>query len=251
MSLFKNLTNDGLEENQDRLGGFSVFDTDVYGGKIKVAYAGQAPSGAHNITVILDLGGREYRETVYITNKKGENFFLNKEDKSKKVALPGFTTIDDLCQAATDKTLAEQDTEEKMVNVYDRDAGKEVPKAVQVLTDLTGKDVLVAIQKTMVDKTKKDDATGEYVPTGESRDENTIVKVFHPTLRVTIVEAKDGKSAAFIDAWLERNKGKVFDKRQHKGDGVRSGRPGATNSGPPTGGAGTARKSLFGGAAAA
>lgn len=246
MSLFGNLTTEGLEENQDRLGGYSPLETDVYAGKIKVAYAGQSAKGAHFVTVLADFGGREYRETIYVTNQKGENFFVSKDKDKKKVALPGFTTIDDLCQVTTDKTLSQQDSEEKMVNIYDPDLKKEVPKSVPVLVELTGKDILVAIKKTMVDKTVKEG--DEYVPTGESRDENSIEKVFHPTLRVSVVEAKEGKDAAFIDAWIERNKGKTFDKRQNKGD-VKQGRPGSTSA--PTSGNGTARKSLFGGNAAA
>ena len=108
MSFFKNLSSDGLEEAQDRLGGYQPLDTDIYHGVIKAMYAGQAASGAMNVTVIVDLNGKEYRETVYITNKNGENFFLNKQDKSKKVPLPGFTTIDDICLIATGSPLAEQ-----------------------------------------------------------------------------------------------------------------------------------------------
>ena len=252
MSLFGNLKSDGLEENQDRLGGFSVLDTDVYAGKVKVAYAGQSKEGARNVTLILDLGGQEHRETIYITTKKGDNFYVK---DGKKIALPGFTTIDDLCQVTTDKVLAEQNAEEKIVNVYDPDAKKEMPKSVPVLTDLTGKDVLVAIQRSTVDKTQKNDA-GEYVPTGESRDENTIEKVFHPSFRCTVVEAKkaaaDGKApeAGFITSWVERNKGKTRDKRQNKGGDVKSGRPGANSNGPPQSGQGAARKSLFGAQAA-
>jgi hypothetical protein len=250
MNLFNDLKTDGLEENQDRLGGFSVLETDLYAGKIKMAYAGQAASGARSVTVIVDFSGREYRETVYITNRKGENFFLNKDDKSKKVALPGFTTIDDLCQVATNKPLSEQRAEEKLVQIYNPETKKEEPTATPVLVDLIGSDILVAIQKTTVDKTKKEG--DEYVPTGESKDENHIAKVFHPTLRVTVVEAKANQPAGFIDAWVERNKGKTFDKRQNKGDGVKDGRPGANGNTPPQAGAnGGQRRSLFGGAAAA
>lgn len=256
MSLFKNLTNDGLEENQDRIGGFGPLETDVYAGTIKVAYAGKSDGGAQNVTIIADLGGKEYRETLYITNKKGENFYLNKEDK--RVALPGFTTVDDICQVATDKTLAEQATEDKMVNIYDPDLKKEAPKSVPVLTELTGKPILVAVQKSIVDKTKKEG--NDYVPTGESREENTIEKVFHPEFRCTVVEAKkavaDGKKpeAGFIDVWVERNKGKTRDKRQDRSNAPKTGRPGANNNaGPPqaNGSAGGARKSLFGNGAAA
>lgn len=253
MSIFAGLKSEGLEETTDRLGGFSRPDTGVYLGKIKAAYAGESAGGAQNVTMILTLaGGVEYRETIYVTNRNKENFFLNKDDKTKKVPLPGFTTIDEICQICTDKPLSEQVTEDKIVNIWDNDLKKEAPKSVPVLTELTGKDILLAIDKNLVNKSEKNSA-GEYVDTAETREENTINKVFHPTLRVTLTEAKkaaepNGKmpESLFIDSWTERNAGKTRDKRSIK-DGAMSnrGRAANGNAGPPTAGGGTPRKSLF------
>ena len=73
MSLFGNLKADGLEETQDRLGGYSPFDTDIYTGKIKMAYADKSDSGAQNVNLVVDINGKEYRETVYITIGPGSN----------------------------------------------------------------------------------------------------------------------------------------------------------------------------------
>ena len=55
MSVFGNLTNDGLEETNDRLGGFNVRDTDASDATIKVAYAGQSAGGARNVTLVVNL----------------------------------------------------------------------------------------------------------------------------------------------------------------------------------------------------
>ena len=257
---FGNLNTDNLQENEDRLGGFSRPETDVYLMTIKVAYAGESQGGAKNVTLIGSLGSQEYRETIYVTNKKGENFFLSKTEKDandnpKKIALPGFSTIDDICQMVAGKGLGEQTVEEKIVNVYDPEAKKEMPKAVPVLTELTGKTILLGIKKVLVNKSGP---APDYAPTEETREENAIEKVFHPELRVTMVEAKEAAKndkqpvAAFIDAWIERNKGKTQDKRTIKdGAGVKSGRPGSSNGGAPQAGAQSARKSLFGNQAAA
>lgn len=247
MSMFGDLTNDGLEETEDRLGGFAPFDTDIHTGTIKVAYAGAAASGARNVTLIVDVGGKEYRETIYITNKKGENFFLNKDDKTKKVPLPGFTTIDDICLVTTGKPLAEQGAEDKMVKVYDPEQKKEVPKSVPVLTELLGQVVSLAIVKTLENKSIKQG--NEYVPTAETRLTNSIEKVFHTESRSTVAEARNNvEKPAFWDAWLERNKGKERDKRTIK-DGAAGapGRPGAVSAGAPQAAGGSSpRKSLFG-----
>lgn len=249
MSLFGNLKSDGLEESQDRLGGFSVWESDIYTGPIKMAYAGQSEQGARNVTLIFEANGKEYRETVYITNKKGENWFINKDDKTKKVPLPGFTTIEDICIIATGKPLAEQSAEDKMVKIYDKDLKKEVPKSVPVLTELLGQSLSLAIVKQLENKSEKD-GQGGYVDTAETRNSNVIEKVFHTESKMTVAEARQGlETAIFWDAWLERNKGKERDRRSIKGGaGGQAGKPGGrTQSGPPQAGNGApARKSLFG-----
>jgi len=247
MSVFGNLTNDGLEETNDRLGGFNVRDTGAYEATIKVAYAGQSAGGARNVTLVVNLPDGEYSETIYVTNKKGENWFLNQNDKSKKVPLPGFTTIDDICLVTTGKPLSEQDSEEKVVKVYDYDEKKELPKSVPVLTELTGKPVILGILKSVVDKNVKNDSTGEYEPTGETRDENVIEKVFHDPSKMTVVEARQGATEpVFFEKWLSKNKGIVRNKAKGAdGKGTQSGRPGG---GAPQSGNGGQKKtsSLFG-----
>lgn len=245
MGVFSNLTNDGLEEAQDRLGGFQVYDTDAYDATVKLAYAIQSPGGAHGVVFSFDMpGGREYRETVYVTNKKGENFFFNKDDKTKKVPLPGFTVADDICLMTTEQPLSAQETEEKVVNIWDNDAKKELPKSVQVLTGLLGKPVTLGIVKQLVNKNEKD-GNGEYQPTAETREENVIEKVFHTATKLSAVEARNGKTeAAFFQTWVDRNRGNVRDRRTIKGgEGGQAGRPGAPQAG---GGAQAPTKSLFG-----
>lgn len=255
MSLFGNLTNDGLEEVEDRLGGFAVFDTDIYSGTVKMAYALQAASGARGIFFEFDLGGgKSYRETVYITNKAGENWYMAKDGNGqatgKKAPLPGFTLVDDICIMTTDNPLALQGHEEKVVKVYDSEQKKELPKSVPVLIDLLGKPISLAIVKSLADKTKKEG--DKYVPTGEFRDENHIEKAFHTETKLTVVEAKQGKTAGeFWDKWVEKNKGQMRDKRANKGNGAGgSTGPGRTQSGPPqasnTNTGAAPRKSLFG-----
>jgi hypothetical protein len=243
-ALFGALTTDGLEEATDRLGGFQPFDTDIYTGPIKAMYAGQSDGGARNVTVIVDCGGREYRETIYVTNRKGENFFLNKNDPKKKVPLPGFTVIDDICLCTTGKPLAEQLTEDKVVNVYDKEAGREIPKTVPMLVDVLGQSISLGIVRQIENKNEK--SGDEYVPTAETREVNFIDKVFHTETKMTTVEARNGADkATFHDSWLERNKGETRDRRTIKdGEGGTAGRPGASRAAPQPG-AKTERKSLF------
>ena len=246
MSLFNTLTTQGLEDAQDRLGGFQPLESDIYTGIIKAAYAGKSSGGAVSVTFLIEMDGKEYRETFYVTNKKGENFFLNKQDNSKKVPLPGFTLVDDICLVTTDKPLSMQDHEDKVIKVYDADAKKELPKSVPMLVDLIGKEVSLGILKSIVNKNEK--VGNEYVPTAETREENTTDKVFHTETKMTVVELKNEKTEpAFWNGWLERNKGNTRDKRTVK-DGVAGASataPKAGNSAAPAANA-PARTSLFG-----
>ena len=247
MSIFGNLTNEGLEETTDRLGGFQIRATDIYPATIKAAYAGQSAGGARNVTIVAELPDGEYSETIYVTNKNGENWFPNQNDKSKKVPLPGFTTIDDICLVTTGKPLAEQDTEEKVVKIYDFDERKELPKAVPMLVDLIGQPLFLGIVQQTVDKRQKNESTGEYEPTGETRDENVIEKVFHDPSKMTVVEARQGATEpVFFEKWLSKNKGNIRNKAKGADDkGAQSGRPGG---GAPQSGNGGQKKtsSLFG-----
>lgn len=242
MSLFSNLGTEGLEKSEDRLGGGGFLrETDIYTGTIKVAYAGKSDGGAQNVTIIFVEGGKEYRETIYITNKKGENFFLNKEDNSKKVPLPGFTLINDICLCTTEKPLSKQETEKKMVNIYDYDLKKEVATSVDCLVDVQGQTVSLGIIKVLENKGVKQ-GDGSYAPGPETRELNAIEKVFHTESHFTMVEVDAGaEEATFWDSWVEKNKGVTRDKRK-----IKDGQAGKPGSAPKAGDAGNApKKSLF------
>lgn len=241
MSIFKGVSREGIEESGDVLGGFRAFESDAYEAIIKVVYAGEAQSGAKFLGVHLNIDGKEYREQIYFTNRNGENYYVDKQTGKKKF-LPGFQTLDELCLMATEQPLEEQEVENKVIKLWDRDAGAETNQSVPVLVNLTGKKVVVGIIKQIVDKTQKDGA-GNYVPTGETREENVISKIFHPETQGTITEyTKDLKLGDFYEAWVEQNKGNTINRAKGAGQGGQAGHPGKGNAGGPP--AGTT-KSLF------
>lgn len=252
MNPFQNLSNDGLEAASDRLGGnFGTIDTDVYTGTIKAAYAGKSQGGAHSITAVLDItvGGqkREYKETIYVTNRQGENFYPDKTDANKKQPLPGFTTANDLALLSTGLGLNQQEFEERVINVYDPAQSKEVPTKVQMAVSMVGKPISVAIIRETKLKQVKDN-NGNYVDNtnGETRDENRIDKVFHAESGRTVSEVtRKLEKGEFIEQWREKNKGVTRDKTKGKAGEVKQGMPGMP-SGGNTGGA-AAAPNLFGG----
>lgn len=212
---FGGMSTEGLEASRDVLGGgFGAVDSDVYAGTIKLAYAGKSQGGAHSLTVHVDLGGREYRETLYVTNKQGENFYKNKD--GKKSPLPGFTTANDLALLSTGVALNEQEVEERVVKLYDFDAKAEVPTKVQAVVSMHGKPITLGILKQIVDKNVKD-GNGNYVPSGETREENTIDKVFHTDTGKTVSEfTAKVEQPEFMGKWADKNKGTVRDRTTAK-----------------------------------
>ncbi len=251
--MFNSLKNDDLVESVDRLGGFHPFKSDVYIGPIKMAFVEKAASGAMGVALVIELDGREYEQTIYVTDKAGKNYFVDKNDKTKKQALPGFNVIDDLCLVATGEPLSAQDEhlEEKLVKVYDKDTKGRVPKSRPVITSLIGKTVAVAIFEILENKNQKEG--DKYVPTAETRTVNEIEKVFDVESRLSVAEARHQRPAEFWDAWVKQNKDRVIDKRTIKdgmgGQGGSLGRPPAGNgntqgAAPASGGA--PKRSLFG-----
>lgn len=239
MNPFQNLNTTGLETPKDTLGGsFGAIDSGVYSGTIKAAYAGKSSGGAANISVVLalDVNGqqREYRETIYVTSKAGENFY---ERDGKKSPLPGFTTANDLALLSTGKGLNEQPFEERVINVYNYDQKKEVPTKVAMAVDMVGKPITVAILKALELKNVKD-SNGNYVPdpSGATREVNNIDKVFHAETGRTVSEVVERKLAKgeFIEAWRERNTGVTRDKTKGRANQPNTGTgvPGLTGAAP-------------------
>lgn len=243
-SFFGNMSTEGMEETGDRLGGGGApLPADVYKAKIVMAYGIQSDGGAKGVVLHMDLDildengnrkdSREYRETIYITKRSGENFY---EKDGKKYPMPGFQTVEDICILAhpENKGLGGQTVEERHVPVWDKDAKKEVPRAVPVITSLLDRELYVALQH--IKETKQVNQNGQYVddPQGGTRESNKIDKAFHVQSKQTVSEAKAGQNATFLDAWVKKNKGTVIDNTT-KGGG-KAGAPGAK---PVAGSSGT------------
>jgi hypothetical protein len=246
---FGGLNNDGLEEAKDYLGGGGTFDAGAHDAVIKLAYAGVSSGGAKSLTLCFDMGGREYRETMYVTSGTAKgcvNYYHPKGDKTKKMPLPGFTAANDLALLSTGKPLSDQEIEEKVVKLYDFDAKAEVPTKVQAAVSMHGLPVTLGLIKQIVDKRKKNDSTGEYEPSGETREENVIDKVFHTETGKTVSEFTDKvENSEFKAKWEAKNAGQVRDRTT--GGSGKSGAPANVAANDSNGG-GTkaASKSLFG-----
>lgn len=227
----------------DFVGGGGVLDTDIYSAQIKYAFIGKAQnSDARNLTIGLKIGTKDLQRQIWMTNKNGDVTYKDKKTGEEK-NLPGFNQVNSLCMLVASKEVGDMDVEEKTLNLYDFQSKTEVPQAVDCFTELHGQTVQVAIQRQTIDKTGKNDATGEYEPTGETVDVNEIVKFFPEDKLVTISEVahfvkslggdfdevlQDGEiskaiskmdDGQYAQTWLEKNRGQVWDKSTGKKEG--------------------------------
>lgn len=93
---------------------------------------------------------------------------------------------------------------------------KEVPTEVPMLTAMIGKTVKLGILKEKVFKQTKDNS-GNYVDTDETREQNSINKVFSAKDNRTVNEVRaEIDSAQFMNDWLEKWEGQVSDKTANK-----------------------------------
>ena len=239
MSIFGKIDTN-KERTQDTVGGFKLLDTDIYRMTIKAMYAGKYDSGAQFLGFIAtDKDGREYKQNLLVTNKKGDNFYVDKKTNKERL-FTSFVVADDLCLLTTGKHIDELDTEDRVLKLYSN--GKQEDTTVPCLVDAHGKEVALAITRTKKNKQEKDSA-GNYVDTAEEVEENDIAYVFHADTMLSANEyAADKEVGEFHEKWLESNKGKVRNRYKAVTGGGTAARP--QRSSAPTGDA-PARKKLF------
>jgi hypothetical protein len=239
--MFDNLkTNETVEEEKDVLGGaIFIVDSGIYDTVIDMAYMDVSQHGAHSFNIVCKgHNGELIRQTLWVTNRKGENFYPEKDRKTGKPTgknqyLPGFNVANAICLLSIGEELADvaEASEEKTIKLYDFDEGKETPQQKQVLTKLLGQEITLGMFRQVVDKTK-DDGNGNWVPTGETREENEIGKVFRTSDGLTTVEVRAGTDKPeFKDAWADKNTGVTRQLAKGvKGNTGKAGAPGATKS---------------------
>lgn len=212
-NILSKLNDNGLEETTDTLGGSFLLESGAYKATIANAYISTAKSGAISVTVLYKIDGKDFSETIYVSNRDGENFYVK---GNKKIPLPGYTTVNDICLIATGKPVAEQEVEEKVVKIFDYTAKTEIPTAMPCLTALCGQEIMLGILKKKEYKNKKNDSTGEYEPIDEIREYNSISKAFYPELLCTVHEALNDKPAEFYSKWVEKNERVTVDLTKGK-----------------------------------
>lgn len=258
MSLLKNLTTDDTIANErDSVGGFSVLESDLYPAKIELAYLAPSEGGALSLVIHAKTDqGQDIRSTQWMTSgtaKGCKNFYIDKN--GDKQYLPGFIMANALALLTTGKEISELDPEIKVINKYSKEAGAEVPTKVEMLTELVGQEINIGLIKQIVDKTEKNpaydpsqpksDKNLQYIPTGETREENEVDKFFRASDNKTTAEIRgQADEAKFFETWVGKWKGKLRDKSTKDAKG-NAGAPGAPKRAAAPGGSAKPTASLF------
>ena len=218
MSVDNLFTDDTIQEETDRIGGFGALDSDLYDLNIKAAFLTYSTGKAMCLNVHFETATKQQlRQKFWMTSAEAKgckNYFTDKQ--GTKQYLPGFNQANSLCLLTVGKEvgpLVKAGLEEKVIELYDPAVKKEQPTKVQMLTALLGKSITAGVIKQLVDKTAKDPDSGEYVPTGETRHENEVDKFFRQRDGLTVPEIKARLvEPAFRDKWAAKWKGEVRDK---------------------------------------
>ena len=198
-------------EEADVLGDGGVLDSDVYKGTVELAYLDAAPSGAKRITIHFNTNGQVNKNTTYISNKNG-GFTYKDKKTGDDMPLPGYSQMNAFFMAVTGKGIGEQDTSEKMINIYDFSAKVDKPTEVTVFNDTLNKPIAIGIMKVSEEKTTAD--SGYTQGTGEFREYNEYAKYFDFTSGLTVAEKLAGTaSAVFMTKWRKKNQGGLKVKK--------------------------------------
>lgn len=190
------------EEERD-VAGFSPLPTGVYKGVVQLVYIDQSAGGALNANFLVKVDNRVVTQTIYFSNKEGKFTYKSKTD-GKEQPLPGYSQVDSILQTITGKGISNQEVEEKVINIYDYTARKEVPVKRKVFVDTINKPVAVGIQHISEERTTKD--SNYTVGDGTYRDFNEFNKWFDPETGLTNAEAKaSATEPKFLATWKASN----------------------------------------------
>lgn len=227
MSLKNLTTSSDIAPEKDSIGTSRVKESGLYEVVISAAYLGKSEGGALSLNLVLKTeDDSEIKQTLWMTSgdKKGnKNYYLNA--KKEKHYLPGFLIANSLSLLTVGKDISEIETEEKTINLYNYELKKDIPTKVDMLMELVTQSVIVGLIKQEVDKSEKD-STGTYIPTGETRTENEIDKLFRAEDRMTTAEViAQAEEAQFINTWEAKWKDVTRDKTTKDAGNSRAGAP--------------------------
>lgn len=242
--MFNNLnSNNGKQTEEKVSAGFQPWESGLYPVVIKMAYGIKSKNGALGVAFEFENEkGETFKENMYVTNKAGENTYIDKQTKEPTILI-GFKRVNDICLITANKELNSITMEDRVLEVYDADAKGTVKKPMPVLMDLLNQKVILGVRKTTEFKTQQ--VGDKWVDTDETRTSNSVDFIFHPEKKITVAEAMSGVTEPTLYVEWDKNfTGKHIDKTAGKGGNKP--KPKATGSTFGGNASADAKPSLFG-----
>lgn len=232
MSLLAALsTDDSIQDETDSIGS-SLLESGLYPVTIQTAYLGKSDGGALSLNCTFKTDtGRDFRQVFWMTSgtaKGAKNYYEDKNGEKKY--LPGFIMANGLALLTIGKEISSLDTETKVVKAWNKEAKAEMPTKVEMYMDLVGQEIILGLLKQTVDKTVKSDS-GTYIPSGETRDENEVDKLFRAKDKKTTTEIRGQvEEAEFYKQWDKKWTGQTKNKAKGAADAGKPGAPKAAST---------------------
>lgn len=231
---------EGATQETDRKGGSFIVESGADRYTIELAYTEKSSGGALGLHLHLKSDSALLKTAIYVTSgdaKGNKTYYTDKKDPNVTHNLPGFNLGESLCQLTVGQDLdtVNNAKEEKVVKLWDFNAGAEMPKTVDALTMLHGQEIVAGVLKSIEDKKSKGD-DGQYHPTGQTIEKNEIDKFFSADTGMTMTEqkhcAKSGETIAdeekYLNAtWIPKNQGNTQDNSTKGASGAVEGAPAA------------------------
>jgi hypothetical protein len=216
-------TDNAIANETDSLGGFTVLDSGVYPSLIAKAFLSvSAKSGARAFNLHVKTSKGMLSQQFWVTSGKDKgykNYYIDKRSGDKKY-LPGFNMANAVCLLTIGKELSDLTAVEGVEEIYGQ------KEKVVLLPELAAQNVTLGVVKQIVDKTKYNEGTKEYEPTGETRQQNEVDKVFKHGSNLTTTEIRAGIDVPkFHEDWAAKWNGAVVDKSTKAASGAQEGAP--------------------------
>jgi len=191
---------------------FGVPETGVYLATVQKAYIRKNAYDDTKQEMVLELEiDTGSTVTFYLTVLENKKPYTVKD--GKKVLLRDYVKANKVCIAATGKTLAElfPDIKPTVIQVYDFDAGAEVPKKLPVIGPLVGTELYAGITRRISNKYKQID--GKMVAQAE-RKTSAILSIVANLDKATPYELENDASnpGTELEKWEKANAGKDWDQ---------------------------------------
>ena len=196
-----------VEENVERVGGFSADESAVYTKGITQAYLSISQNGAYAMNLATkDKEGNERNYQFYFTNRAGQTYYTK---GGKKHQLPGFALLNAICMLTANQTAQQvlSKAKKQVIDLMDWESRKEVPTEVKTYPQICKKAIKMGITKVISNAYKK----GK--PTNERREQNEIKMVFNAKSGLTITElAASLTEPKLLAQWVKTWEGRDDDQ---------------------------------------